>query len=90
MRKQIFGFTIVRRCLGLALTTMFLLVLSGVMSEAGGGTKHKDGRLVLIAHSPSQLDLDINPRARAEVKGTARNNLQATLDHIWVEVEGGG
>ena len=50
----------------------------------------KDGRLILVAGSPSQIDLDINPRARAEVKGTARNNVQATLAHIWAEVEGGG
>ena len=35
MRRHKFGFTIARRFLGLALTTMFLLVLFGVMAEAG-------------------------------------------------------
>ena len=50
-----------------------------------------DGKYFDVVYSPSQLEnYKVRPRARAEVKGTARNNLQATLDHIWVEVEGGG
>ena len=50
----------------------------------------RDSRLILIAHSPSQIDLDISPRARAEADAVARNNTRPTLADIEAEVEGGG
>ena len=66
------------------------LSLPGGRERTRALTLSDNGRLIDVGHSPSQMDLDINPRARAEVKGTARNNVQSTLAHIWVEVEGGG
>ena len=48
---------------------------------------YDDGSYYDLVYSPSQR---VSSRARAEVKGVARNNASATLAHFWAEVESGG
>ncbi len=67
MMRHKFGFTIARRFWGLALTTMFLLVLFGVMAEAGG---HQTYGKVTVIPATSESKNDSSEEVEMTVQAT--------------------
>lgn len=50
-------------------------------------TLYDSGRFILIAGSLSQVDLDPDPRAYAEVRGDSKNHNRPTLDRFSVDTD---